>query len=164
MRPAVTARRLLAALALAGALAPAPAAATGCLAVAGLMAFGTYDPLATLPTDTTATVTVTCTPGLGDPLATAYTLTVAGTGSGNDATRSIAFGASRLYFQVYQDASRTQVWGNGTTSGAGVASSVTSIAIAVPALRTHTAYARMPAGQVVAPGLYLGSLLVTVNY
>lgn len=103
-------------------------------------------------------------PGVGDPLTTSHTLTIAGTGAANDATRSIAAGAQRLYFQVYRDAARSAVWGHGGSPGAGIASSVTSAATAVPSVRSHTAYARAAAGQVVAPGVYSGNLLVTINY
>ena len=78
--------------------------------------------------------------------------------------RSIAAGAYALYYQVFKDASRSTVWGNGSTSGAGLSASVTSAAALTPGLRTHTAYARMPAMQTVPPGLYMGTLLLTVDY
>ena len=147
-----------------GLLAAAGAQATVCTISASAIAFGTYDPVAGAGNDSTATVQVTCVPGVGDPLTTTYTLTIAGTGTGNDATRSIASGAQRLYFQVYKDASRSTVWGNGSTSGAGVGSGVTSAATAVPAVRSHTVYARAAAGQNVAPGTYAGTLLATIGY
>lgn len=151
----------LAALAVA-ACAAGPAAATSCAVVAGSMLFGTYDTVASAATDTTGIVTVTCTPGLGDPLTTPYTLAVAGTGTGGDTVRSLASGAYRLHYQVYRDAGRSVVWGN--SSGSGVAASVTSAATLTPGVQVHTAYARMPARQVVPPGVYLGSLMVTIEY
>lgn len=140
------------------------AQATGCVAITGPMSFGSYDTLLTQATDTTATVQVICTPGITDSLSTPYTVTVAGSGTGGDTVRSIAFGAHRLYYQIYKDAGRTTVWGNGTSSGSGVSSSVTSSAALVPAAKTHTAYGRMPGRQMVPPGLYVGTLLVTVEY
>ncbi len=140
------------------------AQAATCSASTSLMAFGLYDTVSTTANDTTAQVTVVCTPGSGDPLTTPYVLTVAGTGTGNDSVRAVLYSASRLYYQVYKDAGRSQVWGNGGSSGAGVAGSVTSVAALAAAQLTHTAYARMPAHQVVPPGLYGGSLLVTVDY
>ena len=151
---------------LAGALAAIcqPAGAASCGQVVSPMAFGLYSTVQAGATDTTATVTISCVPGVGDPLTTPYTLTVAGTGSGNDSIRSITSGAARLYYQVYSDASRSLVWGNGGSSGAGVSSSVTSASVAVAAMRVHTAYARMPAGQNVPPGTYAGSLLITIDY
>lgn len=139
-------------------------AATVCLAAASALVFGIYDPLASGAAETTATVTVTCTPTLGSPLTTAYSIGIAGTGVGNDAVRSASVSGQRLYYQVYKDPGRSQVWGDGATAGSAVAGSVTSVAVAVPAVRTHVAYVRMAAGQRVAAGIYLGSLLVTVDY
>lgn len=143
---------------------PGTAQATGCAAITGSMSFGAYDTLLTQATNTTGTVQVICTPGVTDPLGTPYTVTLAGSGTGGDMVRSIAFGAYRLYYQVYKDPSHLTVWGNGTNSGSGVSSSVTSAAALLPAARTHTAYGRMPGQQMVPAGLYIGTLLVTVEY
>jgi spore coat protein U-like protein len=156
--------RILMGLAIGASVASPACAATLCVAVASVLSFSTYDTIAAAANDSTATVQVTCTPGAANPLTTSYTITVAGTGSGNDSVRSISSAGFRLYYQLYKDASRSTVWGNGSSSGAGVASSVTSTAVLVPASRTHTAYARMPPLQGVAPGSYLGTLLVTVDY
>lgn len=141
-----------------------PSQATLCVALATPLSFGLYDSLLAVGNETTALVTVTCTPGLFDPLATPYTLTIAGTGTGGDTVRSLGSGSNRLHYQVYKDAARSVVWGNGGTSGPGVTGSTVSSAPLVPSLQIQTAYARMPARQVVAPGIYLGSLLVTVDY
>lgn len=145
-------------------MAAGSAAATACSVSVSVMPFGIYDTVAAAANDTSASVQVSCAPGVSDPLATAYVLTIAGTGSGSDSVRSVSAGAYRLYFQVYRDGARSTVWGNGGSSGPGVASSVTAAAALTLALRVHTAYARMPALQTVPPGLYAGSLMVTVEY
>lgn len=154
---------LAAVLAAASAAGSAHAAAT-CTVLASAMNFGLYDTLAANAHDTTATVRVSCVPGVGGALVTPYVLTVAGTGSGGDTVRSVSFGSQRLYYQVYADAARSTVWGNGSSSGPGVASSVTSATVATPGEQTHVAYARLAARQAVQPGLYSGSLLVTIDY
>lgn len=138
--------------------------ATLCLVLTSPMSFGLYDTISPVHNDSTATVTVSCTPGLGSPLTTPYTLTVAGTGGAGDSVRSIAAGSHRLYYQVYKDAGRSLVWGNGSSSGPGMAGSVTSAATLVPGLQTHTAYTRLPARQAVPAAIYLGTLLVTIDY
>jgi spore coat protein U-like protein len=84
-----------------------------CTATAGALAFGIYDTVLATDNDTTGTVQVTCTPGVAQPLTTGYTITIAGTGTGGDSVRSVAAGAYRLYYQLYKDAARTTVWGNG---------------------------------------------------
>ena len=141
-----------------------PCQAATCGVLLSSMAFGIYDSILPAFNDTVATVTVTCTPGVANPLTTPYTITIAGTGTGNDATRAISSGSHKLYYQVYKDASRSTVWGNGGTSGAGVSSSVTSLTTVTPALQIHTVYARMPPLQAVPPGIYIGTLLLTIDY
>lgn len=165
MFAAMTARNTLACAWLGcGLLAPAVAVAATCTLSASAVAFGSYDTIQNTPNDTTGSLTVTCTPGVSDPVTTAYVLTIAGTGSGSDAVRSLTFSTYRLYYQIYADAGRSIVWGNGGSSGAGVAGTTTSVATLTPGVRLHTAYARMPALQTVKPGLYTGSLLVTIQY
>ena len=162
-RPSVRGRwRRLALIVLLGSAA-SQAHAVLCTATATTLAFGVYDTLLAFNDDTAGTVTVTCLPGAGSPLTSAYTISIAGTGTGGDTIRSVAYAGSRLYYQVYSDAARTQVWGNGGAA-AGVASSVTSVGALVPAVRIHNVYARAPSGQHVTPAIYLGSLLVTVDY
>jgi spore coat protein U-like protein len=141
-----------------------PSQAASCNVLLSLMAFGIYDTILPSTNDTSASIQVSCIPGLGNPLTTPYTITIAGTGSSNDSVRSVASGAYRLYYQVYKDAARSTVWGNGGSSGAGVASSVTSLTTLLPAIQIHIAYARMPALQTIPPGIYTGSLLVTIDY
>lgn len=162
MRPVLTAHRTTLLLLLT--VVALPCHATLCTLSASAMAFGNYDTILVSPNDTTGIVQVSCTPAAAEPLTTAYTLTIAGTGASGDSIRSLSFDAYRLYYQVYSDAARSIVWGNGSGSGAGVASSVTSTASLVPALRNHTAYARMPGLQKVRPGAYMGSLMVTIDY
>lgn len=146
------------------AAASLPCTATVCTASASALAFGLYDTLLASNGDTAGTVTVTCTPGLGSPLQSNYTITIAGTGAAGDTVRAVTSGSRRLYFQLYKDPARSVVWGNGGSSGPGVTSSVVSASTVLPAAQTHTVYARMSAGQKVPPGLYLGGLQVTVDY
>ncbi|SDP83543.1 Spore coat protein U (SCPU) domain-containing protein [Rhodoferax sp. OV413] len=146
------------------ATATLPCQAATCGALLSPMAFGIYDSILPAANDTVATVTVSCTPGLSQPLTTSYTITIAGTGTGNDAVRAMSSGAYKLYYQVYKNAARTTVWGNGGTSGTGVASSVTSLTTVTPGLQVHNVYARMPPLQAIPPGIYIGSLLVTIDY
>ncbi len=141
-----------------------PSQAATCSMLLSLMAFGIYDTVLPLANETSATIQVACTPGLGNPLTTAYTITIAGTGSSNDSVRAVTSGPHRLYYQIYKDPARSSVWGNGGSSGPGVASSVTSLSSMLPGLQVHTAYARMPALQNIPPGIYAGSLMVTIDY
>ena len=140
-----------------------PASATTCQVTATPLAFGLYDTVSATPQDTTATVQVSCTPGLGQPLTTAYVITVAGTGQAGDTVRTLSFGSHRLRYQLYTDVQRSVVWGDGVVAP-GLSGQVTSQAALVPGLQNHPAYGRMPAQQQVPAGAYLGSVLITVDY
>jgi spore coat protein U-like protein len=164
MRGRVKAPALALAFALGWGSGAAAHGATLCTATVSQMVFGLYDTISPVATDTTASVQVSCTPGVSSPLTTSYVVTIAGTGSGNDSVRAISNGAYLLYYQVHSNAARSVVWGNGGASGAGVAGSVTASAALVPASQTHTAYGRLAARQAVPPGVYGGTLLVTVDY
>ena len=72
------------------ATATLPCQAATCGALLSPMAFGIYDSILPAANDTVATVTVSCTPGVSQPLTTSYTITIAGTGTGNDAVRAMS--------------------------------------------------------------------------
>ncbi|WP_394788047.1 spore coat protein U domain-containing protein [Rhodoferax sp.] len=138
-----------------------PCHAVLCTLLVTPMAFGIYSSILPSNTDTTSTVTVSCIPGASS-LTTSYTLTIAGTGTGNDPVRSIPFSTSKLYYQIYKDAAYSTVWGN--TAGTGVSSSVTSISSITPGIQIHTVYARMQPLQAAAAGIYIGNLTITITY
>lgn len=127
--------------------------ASSCSASATDLAFGTYDPLAVLPTDGIATVTVQCT------LLTTYNIGLSvGTGSGATvSSRKMTKGADTLNYSLYQDPAHLLVWGNtpGTDTVAGVGTG-----LALP----HIAYGRVPTAQNVNTGAYLDTITVTINY
>jgi len=159
-------RLALAALAL-GLAAPALAATqtanlavtatvtVSCSITTNAVVFGNYDPVVAAAVDSTAgSVVVTCTSG--SPW-------WVGLGAGNGpatagADRSMANGASRLGYDLYQDAGRTAKWGNSQgTSPASV--NGTGSAQTVPV------YGRIVAGQTSVPsGLYTDSVVATVNF
>jgi spore coat protein U-like protein len=127
--------------------------ANSCSASASDLAFGTYDPLAALPTDGISTVTVQCT------LLTNYTIGLsAGAGAGASvATRKMTKGADTLNYSLYQDAAHLVVWGQtpGTDTVSGVGTG-----LAVP----HIVYGRIPPTQNVNAGAYLDTITVSINY
>lgn len=125
-----------------------------CVVSATNLAFGDYDPTATIPSDATSSVTVTCTPG------TSFSVGLnAGTTSGSTVTnRRMASGGNRLSYVLYSDAARTTNWGN--TPGSDTPAAVT--AISSPTVLT--VYGRVPALQAVAAGSYTDTVTITVSY
>ena len=154
---------LLAAVALLGAL---PAAASDCTASATSISFGVYDPVVALPDDSTGTLTVTCSYSESGVKHPAYTVALSSGNGVSSATRWLAAGPFRLYYNLYRDAARTQIWGDGTTGsyvqsgtlrpGPGVGNHTRSAA--------YTVYGRMPAQQDAASGDYTDIIVFTLTF
>jgi len=89
----------------------------------------------------------------------------AGTGGANLAQRLMSSGASRLQYNLYTNAARTTVWGDGTLSSATV--SGTGRGLAAGQAVIETVYGQVPdvsANQDLAPGVYTDTVRVTVSY
>lgn len=121
------------------------------------MNFGNnIDPIAaSVPLDSTSTLTVACTN------TTPYSVALnAGTNAGggtNFASRSIINGSSTLGYQLYTDAARTTVWGNGTGSS-------TVGGTGSGANQQLTIYGRLPSLSGAVPGNYTDTVTVTITY
>ena len=154
----MTARRLGLALAAAVALLGARrAAANTCSfsAVTGV-AFGSYNVFDTAPVVAAGGFTYECT-GVGASDQITIEL-----GGDTDATvlRAMASGANTLSYQLYLDAPRTVVWGNGTGGTA-------TYGPVHPANATPTSvsiFGRIPARQDAVPGSYHDTVVITVNF
>jgi spore coat protein U-like protein len=138
----------------AAALAPAAARAapTCSFGVAGALAFGVYDPLAAAHADSSSTLSYRCPRGQGVRISLDRGLT------GSYAAREMRQGEERLLYNLYLDAQRSIVWGDGTDgsrAGPGV--------ITHGAMGTTTTYVfgRIPAGQDVVAGVYGDTVRVT---
>lgn len=132
--------------------------ANNCTISTTAVAFGSYDPVstnATSPLDGTGSVSVACTKN---------TSATIGLGVGSNAsgsTRRMSDGAttpSYATYELYQDSSRSTVWGN---SGTGLLSPT---AAPSKAARTFSVYGRVPAGQDIPAGSYADSVVATVNF
>jgi spore coat protein U-like protein len=137
-----------------------PALAVSCTTSAQAVAFGNYDPLALLPTDSTGQVSVTCTNLVS--LLTSYTVALSTGISGSYATRQLASGANRLNYNLYRDPTRLLVWGNGTGGSSTVSNTFLVVLLGITA--NHAVYGRIPAEQAVAVGSYSDTITVTVTY
>jgi spore coat protein U-like protein len=113
-----------------------------------------YDPLAAAHADSSATMSYKCPPG--QPVRISLDGGLSGTAS--FAERALTMGNERLLYNLYLDAARTIVWGDGT-GGSRVGPGVTTRG----ALGTTTAYVfgRIPAGQDAVAGAYGDTIRVT---
>jgi spore coat protein U-like protein len=120
------------------------------------MAFGVYSPLAAGPLDTTGTVTARCQGGTG-----LIRFQLSAGNSGNAGARLLFNGSTQLPYNIYLDAPRTRIWGDGSGG--------TSDAVRIQTRRGRTehsvtAYGRIPAGQDATVGLYSDDIVVTVIF
>lgn len=122
-----------------------------CSVAAGVLSFGTNVPTPmTAAIDATTTITATCSSGRP------YTIALnQGGGSGaTEALRRMSGSGGTVDYAIFQDASRTTVWGTGTSA---VAMTGTGLPQALPV------YGRMPM-QNAAPGTYADAVTVTVTF
>jgi spore coat protein U-like protein len=150
------------------AFAPAKSMASfGCsVAVVGVN-FGNYDPVAATPDDSAGRVDVTCTntPGTGANNV-AYTVALSSGVAGNLNPRRLASGIARLDYNLFRDAGRAQVWGNGT-SGSFLVSGTMRVGPGQgngTRTNTHDIFGRVPARQDAAVGNYSDTIVVTVTF
>lgn len=159
-------KRLLTGLLLSGMATSAQAAV--CTVLGTPLAFGNYASPGGAQTDSTATVTVTCTPDyLLLACKTDYTVSLSAGTSGGFSPRQLASGANRLNYNLYTSAARTTVWGDGSGGSAKVNGSITTSLLALVCLagsNNHTVYGRIPAAQNAAGGVYSDTITVTVTY
>jgi spore coat protein U-like protein len=134
-------------------IAPTAADAAICGVSATPVAFGTYLPFSGSPTDNTGTVTVTC---FGSAT---ISIELSTGSSGSYATRQMSNGAVNLHYQLYTNAARTTVWGNGSGGTSTVSDTLTGFAS-----RNYTVFGRIPTLQGVKPGAYVDTITVTVSY
>jgi spore coat protein U-like protein len=146
----ITARKLVVCLLLmiAAALTARQADAASCTLTVPGISFGSYDVFNNQHLDSTGYITVDC------DVATPYTISL-GQGNGSYTLRTMVSGGHTLNYNLYVDASRTIVWGDGTGSTATVSSSSNE---------NHSVYGRIPARQNAYVGTYADSITVTLNF
>lgn len=131
--------------------------AANCFVSATNMAFGSYTGVAAL--QTTSDVLVRCTSGSPDTLQLSK-------GGGAFAQRLLSDGGSNtLQYNLYSNAARTNIWGDGTASTVTVGG--TGAGLGVPNQVTHTVYGDLPnsAANLTAPvGNYSDTITVTIAY
>jgi spore coat protein U-like protein len=148
-----------------GIVSGAAEAAIDCTASTSGVSFGDYDPLLATPDDSTANVSVTCTRQIFvDPFNVSYTLALSRGSSGNYASRRMNAGAARLNYNLYRDAARAQVWGDGTNSTGTVAGAHNFVWFQTSRTNTHTIYGRVPARQNPTSGTYADTIVLTITF
>jgi spore coat protein U-like protein len=142
---------------------PAMAGAASCTITSPTLNFGSYDPLLATSNDSTAVVRVSCTRTILPSETVNYILTASIGNGPSYAARRMTSGLEILNYNVYRNAGRTQVWGNGTGGSFTITGSFT-LNNATPRNRNHTLYGRIPPVQDSAAGTYNDTLVVTLTF
>jgi spore coat protein U-like protein len=131
---------------------PSSARADRCkIDVAGTIAFGVYSPLSATPLDVMGSIGYSCsaTPGPVISFSRGYSSTFS--------PRTMLQGGSTLEYNVYLDAARTQIFGDGTAG-------TFTLNAANQRWQTVPLYGRIFPNQVVPTGSYSDNLVATLNF
>lgn len=142
-------------------LMPPPAHAQGagnsCQISVTSVIFGTYNVFSGSPVQSTGSVTISCGPAVPSPIRVSLDEGQSGTYS----PRELSQGGETLAYNLYTNAARTQIWGNGT-------SGTFDVFVARPAKGTWsppvTIYGEIPAAQDVSAGTYTDNVTAIVNF
>lgn len=139
--------------------------ALDCTFLTSGVAFGVYDAALATPTDSTGNATLRCTHVGGGAVKTSYTIALSRGGSGSFVQRQLRAGSSVLNYNLFTDATRTRVWGDGSAGSAIVAGTllVNPGNFVINEAR-HPIYGRIPAQQSADSGIYADQILVTVTF
>lgn len=160
--PRVAFARTVAAL---GVLASGSAHALDCTFFTSGVAFGVYDGALTTPTDSTGNATLRCTHIGGGAVKTSYTIALSRGASGSFVQRQLRAGNSVLNYNLFTDATRTRVWGDGSAGSAIVAGTLlVNPGNFVINEAAHPIYGRIPAQQSADSGNYADQILVTLTF
>jgi spore coat protein U-like protein len=116
--------------------------------------FGSYNVFDMTPTDSTGTVTLNCNGGAKN-----VQIEISRGGAPTFFSRFMSRGSEMLFYNLFQNAARTIIWGDGAGAPpyyAGDPPNNTDIRL--------TIYARVPPGQDVSAGTYNDNVTVTVQY
>ncbi|MBU0668989.1 MAG: spore coat U domain-containing protein [Alphaproteobacteria bacterium] len=134
---------------LAAALVCSPAEAATCDISTQSVNFGSYDTLDPQPLDGVGSIAVVC------DAEAQFTISLS-SGSGTYPARRLTSGADELEYNLFTDASRILIWGDGS------AGSVTHTASA--STEIETIYGRIFPRQNVSAGSYADTIIVTIVY
>jgi len=132
-----------------------------CSSATNPVAFGLYDPQSSAHVDNTGSITVTCQATVS--LLIGYSVKLSAGSSGAYSQRKMLSGTNSLNYQVYTDAARTSIWGDGSSSTGFIADGYL-LQVLTPVVRTYTVYGRVPGSQNVKAGSYLDTLTVLITY
>jgi spore coat protein U-like protein len=129
-------------------------AAPSCTIATTSVNFGSYNVFTGSATDSTGTITIDCNGSAHDII-----VTLSKGASSSFSPRTMTKGSEVLSYNLYRDAARTTVWGDGS----GGTSTYTNPNPPNAPLNV-TVYGRVPAGQDVSAGVYSDTVSAVINF
>lgn len=142
------------------AVASPAAAQVRCTVSAQGAAFGSYLPRGAAPVDTTGNIAVTCSGAVGQ--AARYSILLSSGAGGLFFPRKMRSSPNALSYNLYTDAARTTIWGDGNAGTFTIADAYVLTSVSVT--RNYPVYGRLFPGQNVRVGSYADNITVTVNH
>lgn len=130
-----------------------------CNIATSAVAFGAYDPLVvnlTAPLNGTGTVSTTCASGLANTITLDQGVNAAGGSTAAVPLRQLKSGTAMLGYFLYQNNTRTTVWGN--TPASGFSETGTGLNTIT------TVYGQIPGGVNAPAGAYADTVTATVTF
>ena len=134
-----------------------PAQAINCRVTLAAMNFGIYMPMAPAHVDVNGQISVRCQAQPGT-----FSVVVGPGISGNQLARTLAAGGDIINYNLYRNAARTEIWGDGTPPTFAVSGVRSSRGR--PSFYNYPIYGRMYSGQAPNPGVYSDNVVVTVLF
>lgn len=137
----------------------APAHAGCAISTTGVN-FGAYNPQNGVPLNGVGTIDFRCSDDTedGGPGGGNKKIAISAGNAGSFTAREMRSGADKLDYNLYTDASRTSVWGDGQGGSDSVKVHPQAESVSV------TVYGRIPAGQNVRAGTYTDTLIVSIEF
>jgi spore coat protein U-like protein len=140
-------------------LLPVNANAARCDVTTTPVTFGSYDVFSSYPLDTTGTISVSCHTPENKTLPIEVTINSGFSGSFNPRQMRRTSGADRMNYYLFVNSSRTQIWGDGSSS-----TFVYKGNIYKDSPLNLLVYGRVPPRQNLRVGSYSDNLVVTVSW
>lgn len=142
-----------------------PAHAISCDFTVNDLNFGAYDISSPAPADSTGSLIVTCERAKKDPAQVKYDISLGVGTSGSMNPRSLRGpDLNPLFYNVFTDATRFVIWGDGTGGTAVVTGHIRPIKQNNTGSLTHIFYGRIFPLQPVPPGSYADSLTLSIDF
>jgi spore coat protein U-like protein len=122
--------------------------------------FGTYIPGTPVPLDATGSISVRCRGNPRNSQPNYYVLRIDGGITGDPSNREMRQGVNPLAYNLFKDAARTGIWGDGTNGTTPVIQAITQRNFTI----NHTVYGRTYANQDPQVGAFQDVVTVTIEF